>query len=141
MMIRVMHVTLLAAVKSGVSSVAWGVPDAGDDFVGSDASRGLGFVYNQDNDDPAYGTLQQDRVTTMWSDHLLGRPENAMTGVSFARGGYHRIGKRVTAGAGGYTIHRADHWLFAGTGLGYGDVLGAYSNDAGATVLTSGSTD
>ena len=48
-----------------------------------------------------------------------------MTGVSFTRGGYHRIGKRATNGAGGYTIHRADHWLFEGTGLGYGDVLGA----------------
>ncbi|MCI3948516.1 MAG: hypothetical protein K0R11_450 [Acidimicrobiales bacterium] len=76
------------------------------------------------HDDPAYGTLQQDRLTTMWSDHLLGRPENAMTGVSFARGGYHRIGKRVTNGAGGYTVHRPDHWLFEGTGLTYGDVLG-----------------
>ena len=48
-----------------------------------------------------------------------------MTGVSFSRGGYHRIGKRATNGAGGYTIHRADHWLFDGTGIGYGDVLGA----------------
>ena len=56
---------------------------------------------------------------------LIGRPENHMTGVSFARGGYHRIGKRVTNGAGGYTIHRPDHWLFEGTGLGYGDLLGA----------------
>ena len=47
-----------------------------------------------------------------------------MTGVSFARGGYHRIGKRATNGAGGYTIHRADHWLFEGTDIDYGDVLG-----------------
>ncbi|MDQ1534981.1 MAG: hypothetical protein QOF28_2742, partial [Actinomycetota bacterium] len=46
-------------------------------------------------------------------------------GVSFARGGYHRIGKRVTNGSGAYTIHRPDHWLFAGTGIGYGDLLGA----------------
>jgi hypothetical protein len=45
--------------------------------------------------------------------------------VSFSRGGYHRIGKRVTNGAGGYTIHRHEHWLFDGTGIGYGDVLGA----------------
>jgi hypothetical protein len=66
----------------------------------------------------------------MWSDHLIGRPENHMTGVSFARGGYHRIGKRVTNGLGGYTVHRADHWVFDGTGIGYGDVLGA-----GATVV------
>jgi hypothetical protein len=76
-------------------------------------------------DDPVFGTDRVHELTSMWSDHLIERPENHMTGVSFARGGYHRIGKRATAGAGGYTIHRPDHWLFEGTGLGYGDVLGA----------------
>ena len=81
-------------------------------------------------DDPCFDTERALEVTSMWSDYLLGRPENHMTGVSFARGGYHRIGKRVTNGSGGYTIHRPDHWLFDGTGIGYGDVLGA-----GATVV------
>ncbi len=75
--------------------------------------------------DPVFDTDQQASLTTIWSDHLLDRPENHMTGVSFARGGYHRIGKRVTRGAGGYTIHRAGHWIFDGTGLDYGDVFGA----------------
>jgi hypothetical protein len=81
-------------------------------------------------DDPVVGTADQHRLTSMWSDHLVARPENAMTGVSFARGGYHRIGQRVTNGAGGYTVHRPDHWLFEGSGLTYGDVLGA-----GATIV------
>lgn len=76
-------------------------------------------------DDPVYGTDRIGELTSMWSDHEIGRPENLMTGVSFARGGYHRIGKRVPNGAGAYTIHRADHWLFDGTGLDYGDLLGA----------------
>jgi hypothetical protein len=76
-------------------------------------------------DDPVYGTDRIGELTSMWSDHEIGRPENLMTGVSFARGGYHRIGKRVSNGAGAYTIHRADHWLFEGTGLDYGDLLGA----------------
>jgi hypothetical protein len=76
-------------------------------------------------DDPCFDTDRTREVTSMWSDYMLGRPENHMTGVSFARGGYHRIGKRVTSGAGAYTIHRPDHWLFAGTGIGYGDLLGA----------------
>ena len=81
--------------------------------------------------DPVYGTERQGELTTIWSDVLVERPENLMTGVSFARGGYHRIGKRATNGAGGYTVHRADHWLFDGTGLGYGDVLGAASTIVG----------
>lgn len=75
--------------------------------------------------DPVYDTDRVGELTSMWSDHRIGRPENQMTGVSFARGGYHRIGRVVGSGAGGYTIHRPDHWLFDGTGIGYGDVLGA----------------
>ena len=81
--------------------------------------------------DPVFGTDRVSELTSMWSDHAIERPENHMTGVSFARGGYHRIGKRATAGAGGYTIHRADHWLFDGTDLGYGDVLGAAATTVG----------
>ena len=78
-----------------------------------------------------FGTEQQATLTSIWSDHLLERPENHMTGVSFSRGGYHRIGKRVTNGAGGYTVHRADHWLFDDTGLDYGDVLGGAARVVG----------
>ena len=80
--------------------------------------------------DPLLGTEREAEVTTFWSDVVIGRPENHMTGVTFTRGGYHRIGRNVTAGLGGYTVHRAGHWIFAGTGLGYGDVLGS-----GATVV------
>ncbi|MFN8037662.1 MAG: DUF6605 domain-containing protein [Acidimicrobiales bacterium] len=81
--------------------------------------------------DPVYGTDRVGELTSMWSDHLIGRPENHMTGVSFARGGYHRIGKVVSNGAGGYTVHRPEHWIFEGTGIGYGDLLGAGSTVVG----------
>ena len=81
--------------------------------------------------DPLYGTDREHEVTTMWSDPILERPENSMTGVTFTRGGYHRIGLKAKQGAGGYTVHRPDHWIFAGTGLEYGDVLGAASTVVG----------
>ncbi len=81
--------------------------------------------------DPVYGTDRERELTCMWSDRLVGRPENRMTGVSFVRGGYHRIGKRATRGAGGYTIHRPNHWLFDGTDIGYGDLLGAGGTTVG----------
>jgi hypothetical protein len=81
--------------------------------------------------DPLFGTDRRHEVTTMWSDPILERPENAMTGVTFTRGGYHHIGLKAKEGAGGYTVHRPDHWLFAGTGLEYGDVLGAKSTIVG----------
>ena len=81
--------------------------------------------------DPVYDTDRMAELTSIWSDHLIGRPENEMTGVSFTRGGYHRIGKRVTNGAGGYTVYRPDHWMFEGTGIDYGDVLGAAATTVG----------
>jgi hypothetical protein len=81
--------------------------------------------------DPVLGTDRAERLTSLWSDQLVGRPENHMTGVSFARGGYHRIGRAVGAGAGGYTVHQPDHWVFEGTEVGYGDLIGAGSVTVG----------
>jgi len=81
--------------------------------------------------DPVYDTDRVGELTSIWSDHLIGRPENEMTGVSFTRGGYHRIGKRVTNGAGGYTVYRPQHWIFEGTDVDYGDVLGAKATAVG----------
>ncbi len=81
--------------------------------------------------DPLMGTPREGEVTTFWSDVIVGRPENTMTGVTFTRGGYHRIGRNVTSGLGGYIVHRAGHWIFDGTGLGYGDVLGANATVVG----------
>ena len=85
----------------------------------------------QFKNDPVYGTDRIGELTSIWSDHLIGRPENEMTGVSFTRGGYHRIGRRVANGAGGYTVYRPEHWIFEGTGIDYGDVLGAKATAVG----------
>lgn len=74
--------------------------------------------------DPMFGGERQRELTTMWSDPLVGRPENHMTGVSFTRGGYARV-PNAPRGTGGYEVHRPEHWVFAGTGLGRGDILGA----------------
>lgn len=84
------------------------------------------YKYNFERD-PVYGTEREHEVTSIWSDSAVGRPENQMTGVSFCRGGYARVSARVPEGTGGYTVHRPDHWLLDGTGLSYGDVLGAES--------------
>jgi hypothetical protein len=113
-----------AAFFSGNTSL-WQVRLEGDD---GDVMVGYKGFFNED---PLMGTERQQEVTTLWSDVLIGRPENHMTGVSFTRGGYHRIGRNVTNGLGGYTMHRAGHWLFEGTGLGYGDVLGAAATTVG----------
>jgi hypothetical protein len=83
-------------------------------------------------------------LTSFWSDPQLGRPETRMTGLSFTRGGYHRMAGGVPRGAGGYTVWRPRHWLFAGTDLRYGDLLGAehgvvgYECDGCALTLVDG---
>jgi hypothetical protein len=82
-------------------------------------------------EDPVLGTDRAERVTTMWSDPLTGRPETAMTGVTFTRGGYHRIHLSAPRGAGGYEVHRPGHWLFDGTDLRRGDLFGTEARVVG----------
>ncbi len=113
-----------AAFFSGNTSL-WQVRIEGDD---RDVMVGYkGFFKN----DPLMGTPRETEVTTFWSDVIVGRPENTMTGVTFTRGGYHRIGRNVPAGSGGYTVHRPAHWIFNDTGLSYGDVLGSRATVVG----------
>lgn len=64
-------------------------------------------------------------LSSLWSHHLVGRPENTLTGVGFLWGGYHLSHGQYMDGKGGYTVHRPEHWLFAGTDLKRGDLLGA----------------
>lgn len=82
-------------------------------------------------EDPVMGTDRQERVTSMWSDPLTGRPESAMTGVTFTRGGYHRTHLSAPRGAGGYEVHRHGHWLFHDTELRRGDLFGTEARVVG----------
>ena len=75
-------------------------------------------------EDPVMGTEREHLVTSMWADPLTGRPEAAMTGVSFTRGGYHRVHLSAPLGSAGYEVQRGDHWLLEGTELRRGDLLG-----------------
>ncbi len=68
-------------------------------------------------DDPVISGDDVSRLTSIWSDPLIGRPETLTTGLTFTRGGYHRIGGAVPGGDGGFVVHRPEHWVFDGTGL------------------------
>ena len=67
------------------------------------------------------------RLSGMWSDPRIGRPENLTTGLSFSRAGYAHVGDATRHAAGGFEIQRPEHWALAGTGLQHGDQLGADS--------------
>ena len=71
------------------------------------------------------------RMTGMWSDPLVDRPETAFLGAGSAWGLYARFGQATPRGSGAFTVYRDDHWLFAGTGLRYGDLLGAHDGVVG----------
>ena len=74
----------------------------------------------------AHDTDPQGTATTgMWCDPVVQRPESAFLGASSAYGLYSRFGQATPRGSGAFTVYRDDHWLLAGTGLRYGDLLGA----------------
>ena len=82
-----------------------------------------------DNPDSAGDLAEQDPlhpgpITGMWADPLVDEPEWTLLGAGSAFGLYHRFGQATPQGVGGYLISRPEHWLLAGTGLRYGDVLG-----------------
>jgi hypothetical protein len=74
--------------------------------------------------DPVFQTGDFRTLSTIWSHHLIGRPENQLTGVSFNRGGYHRSKGQLMDGSGAFTVHRPEHWVLAGAGLKRGDEFG-----------------
>ncbi len=88
-----------------------------------DGNAMIGYKFGYEKD-PFFKEKKNKLIATLWSNRLIDRPENQLTGVSFNYGGYHRFGS-VPRGAGGYTIHRPKHWIFDGTKLEWGDVLGA----------------
>ncbi|MEL7155952.1 MAG: N,N-dimethylformamidase beta subunit family domain-containing protein [Actinomycetota bacterium] len=93
--------------------------------------------------DPVMGTDRQHLLTSMWADPVIGRPESTTTGLTFTRGGYHRVGQAEPQGSGAFTVHRPDHWALAGTGLRHGDRLGVGSFIVGYEVdgCTMGDVD
>lgn len=81
--------------------------------------------YRAHEADPVVGTEAQATMSGMWCDPLVGRPETELFGAGSAYGLYSRFGAATPRGSGAFTVYRNDHWMFAGTGLRYGDLLGA----------------
>ena len=89
-----------------------------------DSGRILRCHKDSVDEDPVYMGGEHQFLTTRWSDPRLRRPENLLTGVSWESGGYHRSHGMYMTEDGAYTVTRADHWVFDGTGLSDGDKFG-----------------
>lgn len=85
------------------------------------------------NQDELYSSTAETipLLATLWSHRLIGRPENTLTGVGFIHGGYHKSHGQHMDGSGAFTVHRPDHWLYAGTGLKAGDAFGGKDSIVG----------
>jgi hypothetical protein len=102
----------------------------------------VAYKARAEREDPAAADPARRHLTSgLWSSPTVGRPEAALTGLSFLLGGYHRFGLCVSRGIAGYTVWRDDHWALAGTDLFYGDVFGdecrlvGYENDGCALTV------
>ena len=89
-----------------------------------DNGRALACWKQSFGDDPYYRSGHHKLLTTLWSHYLVGRPENSLTGVGFLWGGYRKSHGQFMNDPAEYTVHRTDHWLFAGTGLKPGAKFG-----------------
>lgn len=81
------------------------------------------ICYRDASTDPVFGTPDEHLATAMWSLPAIGRPAQTTFGLTAT--GYTRYGATTPRSSGGYTIYRPHHWVFEGTDLYYGDVLGA----------------
>jgi hypothetical protein len=95
----------------------------------------IGHKYSAHLTDPVVTEGDPATMSGMWADPIVGRPETAVLGAGSAWGLYHRFGKATARGVGGFVVYRDDHWLFEGTGLRYGDVLGARDGVVGYETL------
>ncbi|HEV7369700.1 N,N-dimethylformamidase beta subunit family domain-containing protein [Arenibaculum sp.] len=131
----------------------WEMRDAIDEYVGrggraarfaanfmwqtrleDEGRRQVCYKYRARAEDPLYGTGRQSRTTTSWEAPEVGRPGAATFGLNATRGLYVGWGGCAPRGVRGFPVYRPEHWAFAGTGLYYGDLLGAESHVFGYEV-------
>ena len=99
------------------NSVCWQVRS-------EESGRALACWKQDFGDDPVYRTDDRRTLTTLWSHHLVGRPENRLTGVGFLFGGYHKSHNQFMDGPGAFSVQRPDHWVFEGTEMKRGEAFG-----------------
>ena len=123
----------------------WSGPmrDAVDDYVdggGHVARFGANFLWQIRLEDEGntqvcykYNAREQDplaredpgQMTGAWEDPIVGRPGASTMGLNALRGVYAGWGGFSPRQAGGFVVYRPEHWVFDGSDLYFGDVLGS----------------
>jgi hypothetical protein len=95
--------------------------------------RQVCYKYRARAEDPAYRG-DTSRATTCWEAPEIGRPGALTFGLNTSAGLYAGWGNCAGRGMRGFPVYRPEHWAFGGTGLSYGDMLGADSHVFGYEV-------
>jgi hypothetical protein len=87
--------------------------------------RQVCYKYRARAEDPVYRGGDVTRATNSWEAAEIGRPGAQTFGLNATSGLYAGWGGCAPRGVRGFPVYRPEHWAFAGTGLYYGDLLGA----------------
>lgn len=96
--------------------------------------RQICYKYRARAEDPVYRSGERTRTTGCWEAPEIGRPGAATFGLNATDGLYAGWGGCGARGVRGFPVYRPEHWAFAGTGLGYGDLLGSEGHAFGYEV-------
>jgi N,N-dimethylformamidase beta subunit-like, C-terminal len=131
----------------------WEMRDAIDDYIerGGQVARFAGnfmwqirlekagraqvcYKYRARAEDPVYRSADPSRTSGSWEAPETGRPGAWTFGLNATQGLYAGWGGCAPRGVRGFPVYRPEHWAFAGTGLCYGDLLGAEGHAFGYEV-------
>ena len=96
--------------------------------------RQVCYKYRARAEDPVYTSGDVTRATNSWEAPEIGRPGALTFGLNATKGIYAGWGGCAPRGARGFPVYRPEHWAFSGTGIYYGDLLGADSHVFGYEV-------
>lgn len=96
--------------------------------------RQVCYKYRARAEDPVYRSGDPSRTSGAWEAAETGRPAAGTFGLNALRGLYVGWGGCAPRGARGFPVYRPEHWAFAGTGIYYGDILGAEGHAFGYEV-------
>ncbi len=90
-----------------------------------DGKKQVCYKYRARAEDPVYQSEDKRRTSGCWEAEETGRPAARTFGLNALRGLYVGWGGCAPRGVRGFPVYRPEHWAFAGTGIYYGDLLGA----------------
>jgi len=91
----------------------------------SGGKRQVCYKYRARAEDPVFKSEDPSRTAGSWEAQEIGRPGAKTFGLNATSGLYAGWGGCAPRGVRGFPVYRPEHWAFAGTGVYYGDLLGA----------------